>query len=169
MGGVAMAFPEHARILDACVLIDYCLEDAFLLGLASRALGPIVVLTPILGEVRQLEERTCEQLGLWMVEPETSLAREASVRRGGLSFRDRLCLAFAKAHQAILYSNDRRLLNVARSEGADARWGLELLLELVEAYALTPEDALQAAGNICRRSIYPAEPLIDEFKRRLRH
>ena len=167
MGGVTVLSPERVRVADACVLIDFCLEDPSLLTLASRALGPIVVLTPILNEVQQLDEPLCEELGLRVWEPDMAQVLEAGVRRGGLSFRDRLCLAVARAEQEILYTNDRRLLNEALSEDVDARWGLEILLELVGVQELTPESALQAAEGIAHRSLYPAGPLLAEFRRRL--
>ena len=167
MEGVTVTSSQRLRIMDACVLIDFCLEDSALLGLAVQKLGPIVVLTPVLAEVRQLDEVFCGELGLQILEPNMVQVQEATVRRGGLSFRDRLCLAVARAEQGILFSNDKRLLNEAVAGGVDGRWGLEILLELVVEEALTPEAALQSAEGICHRSIYPAEPLLAEFRRRL--
>lgn len=159
---------ERSRILDACVLIDFCQEDSTLLALAARSLGRIIILSPVLGEVKLLDETECARLNLSIVEPEMDLVLQASVRRGALSFRDRLCLGYAKTHSCILYTNDKPLLNAAREDGVDARWGLEILLELVSIGELTREGATSAAQGICDRSRFPSDQLMVEFKGRLK-
>jgi hypothetical protein len=68
------------------------MEDPTLLSLATAHLGSIIVLSPILVEVNQLHDAKVERLGLAVVEPEIDLIIEASARRGGLSYRDRICL-----------------------------------------------------------------------------
>lgn len=155
-------------ILDACVLIDICLEDTGLLALAAASLGRVVVLSPILEEVHQLNEKEAERLGLSVVEPEMNLVLEASVRRGGLSFRDRICLLYTKDANGTLYTNDRVLLNAATSDGVDARWGLEILLELVTVGRLNCSRASVTARSICDRSRFASDKLIAEFEQRLR-
>ncbi len=122
---------DQPCVLDACVLIDFCQEDSTLLMLAGRCLGPIVVLSPILEEVHELDASECARLNLEVVEPEVELLLEAIIPRGGLSLRDRLCLGFARRHSCRLYTNDKPLLNAALADGIDARWGLEILVELV--------------------------------------
>lgn len=155
-------------VLDACVLIDFCLEDSTLLGLAAQHLGHVVVLSPILEEVGQLDNAECERLGLLVVEPEVELVVEASsLRRGGLSFRDRLCLLFAKNHDATLYTNDKALLNAATADEISAQWGLEILFELAAVGQLSASEALGAAQSICGRSRFPTDALLEEFTRRL--
>lgn len=149
------------------MLIDLCMEDASVLHLAAGSLGQVVVLSPILAEVDQLDETEVERLDLTLIEPELELVTAASVRRGGLSFRDRMCLLFSKTVGATLYTNDRALLNRAQSDGVDARWGLEILLELVALSQLSRSDAVALAKSICRRSRFPADTLITEFERRL--
>lgn len=149
------------------MLIDLCMEDASVLHLAAGSLGQVVVLSPILAEVDQLDETEVERLNLTLIEPELELVTAASVRRGGLSFRDRMCLLFSKTVGATLYTNDRALLNTAQSDGVDARWGLEILLELVALSQLSRSDAVALAKSICRRSRFPADTLITEFERRL--
>lgn len=164
-----MAAADRLLILDACVLIDICLEDPSLLGLAASSLGNIVIISPILQEVRQLDDAAIERLKLHIVEPELDIVMEAAARRGGLSFRDRMCLLYARDSKGTLYTNDRALLKAAISDGIDARWGLVILIELVDAGQLTPTDALATAQSICGRSRFPSEPLISEFRRRLDH
>ena len=164
-----MPTPERLLILDACVLIDFCKEDPTLLGLATAYLGSIIVLSPILVEVDQLDDAEVERLGLVVVEPEIDLVIEASARRGGLSYRDRMCLLFSRDNKAVLYTNDKALLKAARSDGIEARWGLEILLDLVVVGQLTPSDATSTAQSICNRSPFPSDALMAEFKRRLRH
>ena len=163
-----MAAPERLLILDACVLIDICLEDSTLLGLATSSLGKIVVLSPVLEEVDQLDDTEIERLGLSIIDPELEVIIEATARRGGLSFRDKICLLYSRDSKGTLYTNDRTLLNAASDYGIDARWGLEILVELVTAGQLTSSDALAAAQGICDRSRFPSDPLISEFRRRLR-
>ena len=158
----------RSSVLDACVLIDFCQEDSTLLALAARHLGRIIVLSPVLKEVRQLDEAECERLGLSIHEPDMELLLEASERRGGLSLRDRLCLAFAKKETCILYTNDKPLLSAASCDGVDARWGLQILIDLVSIDELTRHDALTAAQNICDRSRFHADGLVEEFRHRLK-
>ena len=154
-------------ILDACVLIDICLEDPTLLGLATASLGKVIVLSPILGEVDQLDDVEVERLGLLVVEPEIRLVLEASTRRGGLSFRDRICLLYSRDSRGTLYTNDKALLNAAKSDGIDTRWGLEILLELVVVDQLTHSDASAIAKSICDRSRFPSDHLMAAFRQRL--
>lgn len=154
-------------ILDACVLIDICLEDPCLLGLAASSLGKIVILSPILQEVNQLDNTDIERFSLSIVDPDIQVVLEAAAIRGGLSFRDRMCLLFARDSKGTLYTNDKALLRAAISDGIDARWGLEILIELVEASQLTATDALAAAQSICDRSRFQTDPLVAEFRRRL--
>ncbi|MHB1462294.1 MAG: hypothetical protein ACYC1M_13500 [Armatimonadota bacterium] len=162
-----MAAADRLLIFDACVLIDICLEDPSLLGLAASSLGKIVILSPILQEVNQLDDMSIERFALSVVDPEIQVVIEATTRRGGLSFRDRICLIYARECKGTLYTNDRALLKAAISDGIDARWGLEILIELVEVDQLTSADALAAAQSICDRSRFPSDPLIAEFRRRL--
>ncbi len=164
-----MAAPERSLVLDACVLIDFCLEDLTLLGLAASSLGEVVVLSPVLAEVRQLDDAEVERLELSVVEPEIELVIEASARRGGLSFRDRMCLLFSRNTPGTLYTNDRALFNAAESDGVEVRWGLEILLDLAAASQIDHADAAAIAQRICDRSRFPSDPLIAEFRRRLRH
>lgn len=163
-----MAKSERLLIMDACVLIDICLENPSILGLAGSSLGKVIVLSPIFEEVNQLNDSDIELLNLCKVEPEIETVIEAAQKRGGLSFNDRLCLLFAGNNNGTLYTNDRALLNAALSRGVDVKWGLELLIELTKANQLTNTEALTAAKNICNRSRFPSDQLITEFKRKLK-
>lgn len=162
-----MSETKRMLVMDACVLIDICLEDPAILGLAASSLGKVVVLSPVLEEVHQLDDAVVNHLGLSAVEPEIELVIEASVRRGGLSFRDRMCLFYARDTQATLYTNDKALLNAARSIAVDSRWGLEILLELVAVGRLTPSAAEKTAKSICDRSRFTSCLVMAEFRRRL--
>ncbi len=163
-----MAKPERLLVLDACVLIDICLEDSSLLGLAASSLGKVIVLSPILEEVHQLDDTEVERLKLTIIEPDIQIVMNAAARRGGLSFRDRICLLYSQTTKATLYTNDRALLNAATTDGIDARWGLEILIELVTVGQLSPPEALSAAQSICERSRFPSDQLMEEFRKRLR-
>ena len=80
------------RLLDACVLIDFCRERPSLLGSVAESLGPVFVTYPVLGEVRQLDERSCNHLGLRVYQLSLVQLEQAAQRNGALSLADRSCL-----------------------------------------------------------------------------
>ena len=71
-----------ALVLDASVLIDFCDGDRGLIGLMAARIGPVVVPTPVLGEVGALEEADCQDLGLRLLEPTLGQMSEAANGRG---------------------------------------------------------------------------------------
>lgn len=79
---------EHTTLLaDADVLIDYR-ESAFdILELIVRHIGKVVVLSPVLDEVKGVTEAQCTQLGIEVVEIETAWLTQAAEAEPRVSFR----------------------------------------------------------------------------------
>lgn len=137
-------------ILDACVLIDFAKTDPTLLKLIVAHVGPVHVPSPVLAEVKQLDESAAASLDLRIVEPDLDMAIEAARIGGPLSFEDRLCMMMAKANGWTCVSNDGRLRRACESDRVPILWGLELLLGLVTAGGLPKSDAEPAAWAIHR-------------------
>jgi hypothetical protein len=157
------------RLLDACVIIDFHLERPSLLSLIAKWLGPIYVPTLVLGEVRQLDETTCQRLGLETYQMSFSQLEQAIPRQGILSLPDRSCLVIAEAEGFILYTNEKAMRNVGLQRQLDVRWGLELLIELADIGKLDHEEAARLAESICGRTPFPTKAILSEFRARLHH
>ena len=75
-------------IVDANVLIDYLKADESILQLATTHLGTVHVPREIVDEVDQIDDPTCQRLGLVIVEASTDQLLEAGRSSGQLSFED---------------------------------------------------------------------------------
>lgn len=158
-----------ALLLDANVLIDFCTADLTALGLVSRHLRPIRVLTPVLGEVQQLDAAGCDRHSLDLWEPSTDQLLAAGARRRSLSFLDRLCLIVARDEGWVCATNDKVLRQECRTEGVRTRWGLELLVDLVEAKRLTRGRAIHIAAEIhSNNRLHITAAILARFEQRLR-
>ena len=138
-------------IVDACVLIDFTKTDPTLLKLIVAHVGLIHVPSPVLAEVKQLDQSTAASLGLRIVDPDLETAMQAASLVGPLSFQDRLCLMMAKASGWTCVSNDGYLRRACEIDGVPTLWGLELLLGLVAAGGL-PRNHAEEAGWAIHRS-----------------
>lgn len=160
--------PESGKtaglLTDACVLIDYCKEDAQILGLANKHLGKIHIPLPILAEVKELDVETCYELGLTIYPTREDQQEAAMIKKAGLTWEDRLCLIISKEEGFLLYSNDTGVLKNAKREGIPAKWGLEILIELSTKKVLTHVDAITHAQRMCQR-IYNGDSIFELFKR----
>lgn len=78
-----------------------------------------------------------------------------------------ICFFEAKARQIPLYTNDKKLLNYSLREKVNAYWGLELLITLFKGGYIAKDEVLGIAQNICERTPYPTEKIMDEFRRRI--
>ena len=156
-------------IVDACVLIDFVKTDRSLLLLISQHVGQIHVPSPILGEVRQLTRDSAAEVGIVVVEPALELAMQAAQRAvPGLSFQDELCLRVAAAEGWTCVTNDRRLRVECEAQNVHVRWGLELLLLLVEARALGAHEAIEAVRTIAALNPRLARKVVLSFERKVR-
>ena len=156
-------------IVDACVLIDFVETDRSLLRLISQHVGQIRVPSPVLGEVRQLTRDSAEEVGLVVVEPALDVALQAAERgTPGLSFQDELCLRVAAAEGWTCVTNDRRLRVECEARSVYVRWGLELLLLLVEARVLGTNEAIDAVRAMASLNPRLARKVVLSFERKVR-
>lgn len=129
-------------ILDANVLIDFCVTDISLLGLICNYVGQIYLPTPILNEVGEITEDYCIELGIKLVEPEIDqVVLAAENELSPLSFEDKLCLIMAKENGWICVTNDKPLRQKCEAEGVPLIWGIELICILVESGGLPASKA----------------------------
>ena len=87
-----MAMVQTVLLADADVLIDYRESELDILKLVVKHIGRVVVLAPILDEVRGVTPTQCRQLGIEVVEATTEQLVEASEGESRVSFNDCLCL-----------------------------------------------------------------------------
>jgi len=151
-------------LMDANVLIDYQKSDLSVLGLVSRHVAELHVLTSIIDEVDGLDVVDCERLGLKTIEPELHQLTRAASKRGQLSFRDHLCLIVASDSSFVCVTNDKPLRSACSDEGVSILWGLELMTALVRGNAMRAADAIQTAEKIhLSNPLHITRKLVDRF------
>ncbi|VAW70958.1 hypothetical protein MNBD_GAMMA09-39 [hydrothermal vent metagenome] len=152
-------------VVDANVLIDYFNSDLSVLTLAVNHIGPIYVPGVVLDEVDQLSEGDCERLGLIVLEEPVEILLAAGEKRGALSFEDHVCLLLAKENGWICVSNDKPLHRACGEEKVTVKWGLKLMIELVEKELLEKETALNVAQIIqTSNPKHITAEIIEEFR-----
>ena len=142
---------RRCLLVDSNVLIDYQRSDLSVITLVTRHVGDVCVHTVVLDEVDGLDEADLLDLGVRVVEPDhghLEAAREARAGRPGLSLADGLCVVLARESGWECVTNDRALRRVCTSAGVSVRWGLELMVGLVECQALGADEAAEIAGAI---------------------
>jgi predicted nucleic acid-binding protein len=154
-------------VVDANVLIDFAKTDPTVLALAVRHVGEVFVLRDVLAEVDQLDEEASVRLGLTVLDGTLEQVLEAGAMRGPLSFADWLCLIVARDAGWTCVSNDGRLRRECDARGIPVRWGLQVVLDVVEAGALEPADAIGVAEAICRTNHWIGSAVLAEFKRKV--
>jgi predicted nucleic acid-binding protein len=159
-----MAKKPKVLLMDANVLIDYQKSDFSVLGLVSKHVGEVHVLTNIIEEVDDLEVDDCERIGLKAIEPELNQLTQAAAKRGQLSFRDHLCLLVASEAGFVCVTNDKPLRRACTEEGVSILWGLEIMTALVRANAISATDAIQTAEKIhLSNPLHIPRKLVDQF------
>ena len=142
--------PDRPAVLlsDANVLIDYRDSDLSILALVVQHLAPVHVVREVVDEVDDLSLARCRELGLTVfeVEPEVLLQLATLSRR--LSRNDRLSLQVCRENDWICLTNDRLLRRICGEYSVRAKWGLELMLDLVSAGGLSASRALETARCI---------------------
>lgn len=155
-------------LVDANVLVDYQAADLALLSLVSRHIGTVHIVSTVLAEVDGLDESECERLGFRVVEPTLAQATEAASSNGRLSFQDRTCLVVCRDRGWTCVSNDKGLRRSCDAVGVPVRWGLELMLELVQGGHLPAEDADEAAERIHRANpVFLNATILQTFRAKL--
>lgn len=141
-------------LADADVLIDYRESDLEILALVVQSVGRIVVLAPVLSEVRGVTAAQCARLGVEVLEVETERMMRAAAVEPSVSFNDRLCLVACREERWTCVTNDGALRRLCERNGIETRFGLGLMVDLVAAGALTQRRAIAIA-----RQIQSANPL----------
>jgi hypothetical protein len=102
------------------------------------------------------------------VEPTLAQATEAASPNGRLSFQDRTCLVVCRDNGWTCVSNDKALRRSCDAVGVAVRWGLELMLELVQGGHLPAEDADDAAERIHRANpVFLNATILAAFREKL--
>ncbi len=135
-------------LADADVLIDYRESDLAILALVARHLGRLAVLPSVLDEVRGVTAEECGRLGIEIVEVETERMLLAAEVESSVSFNDRLCLVVCREEGWTCLTNDGALRRLCKRHGVVTRFGLGLMVDLVEASALTRQRAVTVARRI---------------------
>jgi hypothetical protein len=171
---------KSGRLLDGFILgdfappgpdvpIDYRDSDLTILGLVFRHIGPVRVLREVLEEAPGISDRQCKWLGIEVVQLETALMLKVNTLPLSLSVNDRLCVTACEHHAWTLVSNDRTLRKVCKDRGIRLRWGLGLMVDLVQAGVLSEARALKVAAAIqASNPTHITDDLIDRFRARLK-
>ena len=151
-------------LADADVLIDYRESDLAILALVAQHLGRLAVLPPVLDEVRGVTAKECERLGIEIVEVETERMLLAAAVESSVSFNDRLCLVVCREEGWTCLTNDGALRRLCKRHGVETRFGLGLMVDLVEAGALTRRRAVAVARRIrVSNPLHITEGVLDRF------
>ena len=148
MSGRAEIGRSTVLLADADVLIDYRESALTILGLVAQHVGRMAVLTSILDEVRGLTPTECARLGIEVVEAETEQMLRAAEVESRVSFNDRLCLVVCREAGWTCVTNDGALRRLCKHHGVATRFGLGLMVDLVDARALTRRRAIAVARRI---------------------
>jgi predicted nucleic acid-binding protein len=168
MGANVVIIKREILILDANVLIDYIRCDPMIIKLIRQFIGSIYLPTPILDEVKELQENDCTELGIILVEPELSQLIEAGRKKGPLSFQDRLCLILAQKHGWTCVTNDMALRRECEKKDIKLIWGIELICLLVESGGLPVSHAQEFICKIHQANPkYITEKIVKRAFRRL--
>ena len=142
-------------ILDANTLIDFCQCDKTIIKLICDYVGQAYLATPVLSEIKGIDESEFIEFGIKLVEPELKqvmlAADKAADKKGPLSFQDNICLILAKEHGWTCVTNDKPLRRMCKKEGIPLIWGIQLICILVESGGLPVKHAkdiiLEIQGN----------------------
>ena len=157
-------------IADANVLIDYAQTSPEILTLVAKHLGVVHVAAAVLDEVGQIDAAQCRKMGLRVVDGTLAQLMEASRRGGALSFEDKLCLVLARENGWTCLSNDVLLRNACVAQGVSVLWGLEIMLQLIEAGHLDVDQAIAVADAIhAVNPLYITQEIVRAFRCKAQH
>ncbi len=128
-------------ILDANTLIDFCKCDRTIIKLICTHVGQIYLATPVLSEIKEIDESVCIELGIKLVEPELEQVMLAVEKKRSLSFQDNMCLILAREYGWTCVTNDKPLRRQCGLEGVPLIWGIQLICILVESGGLPVKHA----------------------------
>ena len=163
-----MADRPTVLLSDASVLIDYRDSDISILTLVVQHVAPVHVLRDVLDEVDGMSLSRCRELSLTVVDVEPAVLLNVTALPRRLSRRDRLSFHVCRENDWVCATNDRPLRRICEEHGVRARWGLELMLELVSAGALASSRALGTARRIRENNPHHiSEAILERFASRL--
>ncbi len=151
-------------------LIDYAQTERSILELTVKHLGDVFVPEALLEhEVPDLTREECEALGIQVVAATDEQVTEAAAfgRKGPLSFYDHLFVLMARDERWICVTNDKSLRAACKREKLEVRWSLRLMLDLVAAKALDPDEAERIARAIAEGNPFITAKVIADFCERL--
>lgn len=71
---------RHFLILDANILIDFCQCDRTIVKLVCNYVGQVYLTTPVLNEVKQIDEGDCQELGIILVDARLAFSKASEYR-----------------------------------------------------------------------------------------
>lgn len=164
-----MADRPQVLLLDANVLIDYRDSELSILSLVCEHVAPVHVIREVLDEVAGVTATRSRELGIAVIDLEARELLEISTLPRRLSRRDRLSFLACRIHDWVCVTNDRPLRRSCEEHGIRVRWGLELMVDLVAAEALTIVRALSTARIIqANNPHHITAAVLERFERRLR-
>lgn len=156
---------QTVLLADADVLIDYRDSTLEILELVVQHIGRVIVLEPVLDEVRGIARTQCAQLGIEVVAVETERLVQASKVESGVSFNDRLCMVVCREESWTCVTNDRALRRLCERHQVPTRFGLSLMVDLVTARVITRRRALSVARKIQKSNpLHINESVLARFK-----
>ena len=135
-------------LADANVLIDFRDADLSVLSLVATHLGPLRVVHAVLEEVNDFDEARAVSLGMEVVDVPTELLLEVATLPHHLRRADRLCNLVCRDNDWICLTNDRHLRTLCDANSVRLRWGLELMIDLVDCGALSRDEAIPIAETM---------------------
>ena len=159
--------PDRPFVLDANVLIDYCHTDRAVLSLVSEHITKIILPSPVLDKVNELDVDEVSSLGLILTSPTEKQIDEALLMRGPLSFDDSICLVMSIDLEAICITNDKALRRECETKGVSVMWGLEPMLLLVQQGQLTEREAFAISASMQKTNSYITKQILQRFRRKL--
>ena len=146
------------------MLIDYREADLPVLKEVGTHVARLAVLSETLEEVRGVGKKTCAALGIEVIEPETPTLVEAARRLSRVSFNDRLCFLVCREQGWTCVTNDGRLRRLCRRHDVRVRYGLGLMVDLVERGAISRDRAVAIARKMQQaNSRYINERIVAKF------
>ncbi len=160
-----MVMVQTVLLADANVLIDYRESELDILKLVVQHIGRVVVLAPVLDEVRGVTPTQCRQLGIEVVEVTTEQLVQAWEGGSRVSFNDHLCLIACRDEGWTCVTNDGTLQRLCQHHGVATRFGLGLMVDLVAVGVLTRRRALAVAHQIqASNPLHINERVITRFR-----
>lgn len=142
--------------------------DLSILALVVQHVAPIHVVRHIVDDVDNVSLARCRELGLTVVEVEAEVLLQLAALPRRLSRHDRLSFYVCRENDWICVTNDRPLRRVCDEHDVRVRWGLEIMLDLVSAGALSVQRALETARRIhANNPHHISEEILERFSSRL--